>query len=126
MTDVRSIAVAQTCPIKGDVKANVDEHLRLSRIAASEGAQIVAFPELSLTGYELSLAHDVAFSEDDPRLSSLIKTSASSSMILIVGAPVRIGPRLYIGAFIIRPDQTTTLYTKHHLGAFSASSRLRR
>ena len=39
MTTVRSVAVAQTCPIKGDVQANLDEHLRLMRIAASAGAQ---------------------------------------------------------------------------------------
>ena len=122
MTTVRAVAVVQTCPIKGDVPANVDEHLRLMRIAASAGAQIVVFPELSLTGYELELARDVAFSEDDPRLSPLLKASASSAMILIVGAPVRLGARLYIGAFILRPDQTAALYTKHHLGAFSASA----
>lgn len=50
MTCSHSIAVAQTCPIKGDVKANLDEHVRLTQIAAAEGAQIVVFPELSLTG----------------------------------------------------------------------------
>jgi len=122
MTDGRSLAVAQTCPLKGDVQANVDEHLRLVRIAARAGAQIVAFPELSLTGYELELARDVAFLEDDPRLSPLLQAAASSAMILIVGAPVRLGTRLYIGAFILRPDQTASLYTKHHLGAFSASA----
>lgn len=53
MTRSRSIAVAQTCPVAGDVQANLDEHLRLARLAAEEGAQVVVFPELSLTGYEL-------------------------------------------------------------------------
>jgi predicted amidohydrolase len=122
MTQPRSIAVAQTCPVKGDVKANVDEHVRLARIAASTGAQLVVFPELSLTGYEVSLARELAFSEDDSRLSTLLEASASSSMTLVVGAPVRIGPQLHIGAFILRPDGTTALYTKHRLGAFSASA----
>lgn len=122
MAEVCSIAVAQTCPIKGDLRANVDEHLRLVRIAASEGARIVAFPELSLTGYELELAREAAFSDDDPRLSPLVEASASCSTILVVGAPVRMGSRLHIGAFILRPDQTVSLYTKHHLGAFSAGA----
>jgi predicted amidohydrolase len=122
MTQRRSISVAQTCPVKGNVKANLDEHLRLTQIAASDGAQIVVFPELSLTGYELSLARDLAFSEDDPRLSPLIEASASASVTLVVGAPVRIGPQLHIGALILRPDGTTALYTKHHLGAFPASA----
>jgi predicted amidohydrolase len=122
MTSLRSIAVAQTCPVKGDVQANLEEHVRLARLAAAEGAQVVVFPELSLTGYELALANVLAFSEDDPRLSPLIDAAASHAMTLIVGAPVRVGPRLYIGAFILRPDRTTELYTKHHLGAFSPAA----
>jgi len=122
MTQPRSISVAQTCPVTGDVKANLDDHVRLTQIAASHGAQLVVFPELSLTGYELSLARDLAFSEEDPRLSRLIEAASSSSATLVVGAPVRIGPQLHIGAFVLRPDGTTALYTKHHLGAFSASA----
>jgi predicted amidohydrolase len=40
-------------------------------------------------------------------------------MILVAGAPVRIGPQLHVGAFVCFPDRTTALYTKHYLGAFS-------
>jgi predicted amidohydrolase len=118
----RSIAVAQTCPVKGDVRANLEEHVRLARVAAAEGAQVVAFPELSLTGYELGLANVLAFSQDDSRLSSLLDAASSHSLILIVGAPVWLGLRLHIGAFILYPDCTTELYTKHHLGAFPPSA----
>jgi predicted amidohydrolase len=122
MTRSRSIAVAQTCPAKGDIQANIDEHVHLARLAAAEGAQVVLFPELSLSGYELDVAKALAFSEDDPRLSPLRELASSQAMTLIVGAPVRIGPRLHIGAFILLPDRTTELYTKHHLGAFPASA----
>lgn len=123
MTRPRSVAVAQTCPVAGDVEANLGEHLALARLAAAEGAQVVVFPELSLTGYELALAGELAFSEDDPRLSPLVEASASSAITMVVGAPVRIGPRLHIGAFVVCPDRTTALYTKHHLGAFPDSAR---
>lgn len=122
MSDRPSIAVAQTCPVGGDVRANVDEHCRLARRAADEGARVVVFPELSLTGYELSVARELAFTEDDPRLRPLIETAASESTTLIVGAPVRAGQRLHIGALILRSDRTTDVYTKHRLGAFSASA----
>ena len=44
LTLPRSIAVAQTCPVKGDVTANLDEHLRLIEVAEAEGAQVVVFP----------------------------------------------------------------------------------
>ncbi len=80
------------------------------------------FPELSLTGYELDLAVDLAFAQTDPRLAPLVESASSHSMTLIVGAPVRIGPRLHLGALIVSPDRTVGVYTKRHLGAFSASA----
>jgi predicted amidohydrolase len=122
MTRSRSIAVAQTCPVAGDVQANLDEHVRLTLLAATEGARVVVFPELSLTGYELTLAGELAFSESDHRLSPLLDVAASHAMTLVVGAPVRMGPAVYIGAFIVSPDGTIGLYTMHRLGAFSPSA----
>lgn len=122
MTNALSIAVAQTCPVKGDVDANIADHLRLVRFAALEGADVVVFPELSLTGYELDLAMDLAFSEHDPRLAPLVDVAADSGTVVIVGAPVRLGPRLTIGACILLPDRTSTLYTKQRLGAFPATA----
>jgi predicted amidohydrolase len=114
----RSLAAAQTVPKRGDVDANVEEHLRLAHAAAQEGARVLVFPELSLTGYELDLADRLAFSEPDARLVPLIELASSCSMTLVVGAPARIAARLHIGAFMISPDRSVELYTKHHLGAF--------
>lgn len=122
MTQLRSIAVAQTCPVAGDVQANLDEHLRLTRLAAAGGAQLALFPELSLTGYELNRGRELAFAEDDPRLTPLVEAAAATGVTLIVGAPVRLASRLHIGAFILRPDRTTEVYTKHHLGAFGEAA----
>ena len=116
------IAVAQTVAVPGDTAANLDQHLRLARIAAHVGARVVVFPELSLTGYELSLAQELAFSQQDPRLEPLSGLAATLSMTLIVGAPVRLQSGLHIGAFILGPDGSAELYTKHHLGAFASAA----
>lgn len=116
------MAAAQTIPIRGHVDANIERHARLVRVAARERTRVVVFPELSLTGYELDIASGLAFSESDPRLHPLIESASSYSTTLVVGAPVRIESRLYIGAFILSPDSTVQLYTKHHLGAFSTSA----
>jgi hypothetical protein len=55
------IAVAQTRAVIGDIGANVASHLELIELAvACGGAQFIAFPELSLTGYEPRLAKELA------------------------------------------------------------------
>jgi predicted amidohydrolase len=118
----RSIAAAQTIPVAGDVRANVEQHLGLARAAAEQRAQVLVFPELSLTGYELHLARDLAFSPADPRLAPLAEFASSCSMTLVVGAPVAMGSRLRLGAFILSPDGSIGIYTKRHLGAFSTSA----
>src|SRR5262245_44086305 len=105
MTPPRAIAAAQTCPAKGDVAANLCEHLMLVDLAASKGAQVVVFPELSLTGYEIELAPQLVFSDPDSRLEPLIALAASRSMTVVAGAPVRIAGRLHIGAFVLRPGR---------------------
>src|SRR5512145_1111644 len=95
----RSIGAAQTTPVRGDVVANVEQHLRLARIAAEEQVRLLVFPELSLTGYELDLAARLAFAPDDPRLAPLAGAAAELSMTLVVGAPARLGTKLHLGAF---------------------------
>ncbi|MGE5232415.1 MAG: carbon-nitrogen hydrolase family protein [Deltaproteobacteria bacterium] len=122
MPAARAIAAAQTVPLRGDVEANVAQHARLARLAAEEGAEVLVFPELSLTGYELDLAAGLAFSPGDARLTPLVDVASAHSMTLVAGGPVRIGPRLHIAAFVIAPEGAVGLYTKQRLGAFSPAA----
>jgi len=122
VTRSRALAAAQTLPVRGDVAANLAEHVRLARVAAEAGACVLVFPELSLTGYELELAEPLAFSERDPRLGPLLECASTLEMTLVVGAPVRLGARLHVGAFIVGPERAAALYTKRHLGAFPPSA----
>lgn len=105
------MAGAQTVPIRGDVDANLSHHAELVRAAADLHVQILVFPELSLTGYEPALARELAFAEDDPRLAPVIALACEHRMTLVVGAPVRLGTRLHIGAFVIYPNGEVDLYT---------------
>ncbi len=47
------IALAQIDPALGNLAANVQKHIEFARRAADEGAALVVFPELSLTGYTI-------------------------------------------------------------------------
>jgi len=118
------LAVAQTVPVAGNVDANLEHHLRLVRLASRSDAQVLVFPELSLTGYEIGRASELAFDLADTRLVPLMDAAAEHAMTLIVGAPVRDGARLHIAAFIFTPERGIGLYTKQRMGAFDESARL--
>lgn len=55
------VALAQLEPVLGNLPENVGRHLDLARQAARQGADLLIFPELSLTGYLLQdLVSEVA------------------------------------------------------------------
>jgi predicted amidohydrolase len=62
------ICVAQTKPVKGDIQANVENHKKIINLAINNGAGIIIFPELSITGYEPALAKALATDINDSRL----------------------------------------------------------
>ncbi len=66
------VALAQTDCRLGDVAGNLVTTERLIKEAAADGVDLVVFPELSLTGYELGqLADDISLWPDDERLAEL-------------------------------------------------------
>ena len=81
-----NIALAQISTKLGDVSANLEKHLALTNQALSSGADLIVFPELSLTGYCLQdlvpgVAHKA--SEDDPVFRPLL--AISQKIDLVVG-----------------------------------------
>ena len=109
------LAAAQTQPHRQDLFSNFEEHLHLIKIAVKEKADLIIFPEMSITGYERELAASQAFIENDPRLEPLKKLSNEHEITIVVGAPIRVGEELYIGSFILQPNQKETNYLKQFL-----------
>jgi NAD+ synthase (glutamine-hydrolysing) len=80
-----TIALAQMNTRLGDVKSNLDKHLTLAREARQHNADLVVFPELSLTGYVLQdLAAAVALKPDDqdPAFKRLLEASEDIDMVV--------------------------------------------
>jgi NAD+ synthase (glutamine-hydrolysing) len=80
-----NVALAQINTRLGDIPSNLEKHLELSRQAQSAGAELIVFPELSLSGYCLqdlvpSMAHRP--SEEDPVFSPLLKASQKIDMVV--------------------------------------------
>ncbi len=77
------IALAQIAPQLGALDQNLEYHLDLLADAREQGAGLVVFPELGLTGYLLQdLAGEVAMRLDDPRLDRLAAATTGLSAVV--------------------------------------------
>lgn len=77
------IALAQIDSIPGDIPKNVRKHVEFIRRARDGGADLVVFPELSLTGYTIRDANwDSALRPDDKLLDEIVRESRECSVIL--------------------------------------------
>jgi predicted amidohydrolase len=105
------IAAAQSASVRGDIAGNIETHLRFGEAAAEHGVQLLVFPELSLTGYELAIAREHRVEPGSAVLDPLRDLAKKARMTIVAGAPVSD----YIAALAFRPDGTTLVYTKVHV-----------
>lgn len=113
------IAAAQTSSIPADISANVAIHLAFIAVARHAGVDVLVFPELSLTGYELPIIGDRVLTPDDERLAPIRALAAEAAMTIVVGAPVA-GPAPglpAIGAIHVGLDGAAATYRKQYLHA---------
>lgn len=115
-----SLALAQINTHLGDVDANLEKHLALAREAAQSGAQLVIFPELSLTGYVLQdLAATVAHRPrpDDALFRPLLEASRDLDMVVgFVEEDRRY--RYYIAAAYLSTGQVVHVHRKVYLPTY--------
>ncbi len=80
------VGLAQMYPKLGDVKANLQKHLDTIQQASQQGVDLIVFPELSMTGYQVQdLVPEVAIrpTADDPTFSAMLQ--ASQDMDIVFG-----------------------------------------
>lgn len=96
------VATAQATSIPGDVVSNVR---RSAAMVAQSAADLVVFPELSLTGYEpgfIAASPDAWFSSDDGRLDPVRRACVDAGATAVLGAPLRSASgRPRIGALVV-------------------------
>jgi predicted amidohydrolase len=109
------VAIAQLVSIAGDIHANLSAHQQMVAKAAAQGATLVVFSELSLTGYEPTLARALAISPHDARLDALQMQADALVVSIAVGVPIRHDSRVYIGMLIFCPYLPRQVYTKQYL-----------
>ena len=100
-----------------DPQANLAEHISLSRRADEGGADVVLFPELSLTGYTLDDLFLQQTLQDAAKtaLEDLIEASKDMRPVIVCGVPMIIAGALYNLAAVIHRGECLGLVPKTYL-----------
>ncbi len=115
------IGVVQIRPIAGDVETNIERHVELVKVAVEAGANLIYFPELSVTGYEPCLSKVMATSESDERFSIFQELSDTYSVTIGIGVPLKKNNDTLIGMVWFQANKTRTSYSKQILHIDEAS-----
>src|SRR3954447_17252977 len=112
------VALAQIAPRLGLFEANLERHLELLELARGQGAGLVVFPELGLTGYLLQdLAAEVAIRLDDPRLASLAAATENLSAVVSF-VEESADHRLFIAAALLEDGRIRHVHRKLFLPTY--------
>lgn len=108
------VAVAQFTPIHRDVAAN---KTRMEHIIAETRADLIVFPELSLSGYVFENATAISpYSQTREELSNWISQIADYHQCMVIfGFSEKYGSELFNSAAIVQPGKSISIYRKTHL-----------
>ena len=112
---------AVTLPVHlADPAANARAVIEQAQALAAEGVCLVAFPELSLTGYSVDdlFLSDVLAAGVLEAIEEVRAASASLVPALVVGAPLRVGNRMYNCAVIIQGGRVLGVAPKSYLPTY--------
>ena len=116
MKDTIRVACGQFEPVFGDLNANL---VRVQQMVDEADADLIVFPELCTSGYELKNRHEaeaVALDLDKgSEIEWLRNVSNDSGTHIVLGLPERAGGKIYNGSVLIEPNGKTTRYHKLHL-----------
>ncbi|WP_420141508.1 NAD(+) synthase [Sphingomonas sp.] len=111
------VAAATPAASTGDVGANAASILALARAAHEQVADLVVFPELSLSSYAIDDLHlqGALLDRVEAELAALVAASAELRPVLLVGAGLRRSGRLYNCAIAIHRGRILGVVPKSYL-----------
>lgn len=114
----KPVFAAAQCSVRaGDLAGNIQRHLVFMHAARSQGVRLLVFPELSLSGYEPTLAATLAQRADTALLAPLRRLAQDAGMTTVVGLPLRSAShdKPLVAAFVLHAHGGMTVHTKQHL-----------
>ena len=116
MTDTFRLTIGQLNSTVGDINGNVEKSMMCWRDGKDAGADMVALPEMFLSGYQSQdLAMRRAFTDDIYAALQDLAVACTDGPALGVGGPVVIDDVLYNGYFILHGGTIATTLLKHEL-----------
>jgi NAD+ synthase (glutamine-hydrolysing) len=112
------VALAQIAPKLGDRQRNLEKHLEQIELARQSRADLIVFPELSLTGYFLrDIVPDVALHRSSPEIAQLINAAGPMA---VVGGFVEEGQghQFYNAAFYAEAGRILHVHRKVYLPTY--------
>ena len=115
----RLLALAQIAPALGDLAQNFALHQAKIAEARAAGADLVIFPELGLTGYQLQdLAPEVAMRRSDPRLQALAKLTSGGPSAVVSFVESTDDHRLFAAAALLEGGEVRHVVRKCYLPTY--------
>ena len=116
MKDIRIAAVIFNSPV-GQVQQNLDRMLPWVKKAKKEGADLICFPELNVTGYSTNPAiEDFAESIPGPISRQLEQVARENKTIILAGMAEKDGNgRLFASHLVVSPAGISGVYRKLHI-----------
>ncbi len=105
------IAVAQISCVLGDVPANLAKVQEFTQRAKQSGAELVLFPEMTDTGYAMSVIREHATEWQDGAVSEIQKIAVANSIGIIAGVSEREAAAIFNTQVVI--DSLGTIVTKY-------------
>lgn len=104
-----------------DVSYNVGEILKLAERAENDAVSLLAFPELSVTGYTCAdlFGQELLIRKAEEGIKAIKAFSRGRKVTLVVGVPVRVRGRLYNCAAVIQNGSLRGLVPKLHLPTYN-------
>lgn len=109
------ICIAQTKAVRGNVQENILNHLDKIERAIAHRADLIIFPELSITGYEPELAKSLATCVENKLFDPFQNLSHQHQIYIGVGMPTLVSGGIAISLLIFQPQTNRTVYSKQIL-----------
>ena len=109
------ICLAQIASFKGDIQKNIEKHIIYVKEAIEHRANLICFPELSITGYEPELAESLSTPIGDNRFDVFQELADSGAITICIGYPLIVENGINISMQIFQPNSSRQTYSKQYL-----------